>query len=152
MNRSISDSFKSTWYALTGFFSGGGAGRRTESARITSTKLKALEKPDYLIKEKVVEAAPPAPQDPFDQAAEEVLASRESQAVLDKLGVQPPGPAGTSLGRGPRRKTNADMSHFRLASYVASLSPEERAAQEKALEGQQSQSSDGNSDPGPRAS
>jgi len=90
---------------------------RVTSARMSQTRLKALERPDYL---------PPEPTDPATTL--ELTASQTKLPALPDLtdvigGIRP-----------TARPSLAKVSHYRLAAYVASLPEEEQAKSREELE------------------
>lgn len=140
--RSIGDSWKATLAGIADFFKdalGMNVGDRVESARITRTRMKALEKPDYLEDKP---KAPPGPKTPFEEAQQEIVYQKDTVDAMNKLGVALPDPEEPAPGRS---RGTAEMSHFRLAAYVASLSDDEKEAQAKALKEATAEEKDGRS-------
>jgi hypothetical protein len=108
------DSLKVLWNSLTkAVVPEADSETRVDSARMSQTRLKALERPDYL------QPQAPAP---------------ETEPEIKDL---PPLPEITAVvgGHNPNSKPSlAKVSHYRLAAYVASLPEEEREKSKKELE------------------
>lgn len=86
---------------------------RITSARMSNTRLKALERPDFL-----------PPETPAQPVEPEISGLPSLGEASDLVG-----------GHGPNNKPSlAKVSHYRLAAYVASLPEEEQEKSKKELE------------------
>jgi len=105
MRRSITDSLIILWKSLTGSSDPKvTTDARVNSAKMSHTRLKALERPDYLKPQPPVPAAPDSSDLPDGE-------------FLNAIGSHDP----------KMRPSLATVSHYRLAAYVATLPEEEQA-------------------------